>query len=171
MNIVLTGFMGTGKTFAGKLIARRLNWDHYDTDEMIEKEVGMPISKIFELKGEEHFRKLETNTARLVSVLDKVVISTGGGIVLRKENIDELEKNGAIVCLTAAPEKIYERVKKETHRPLLKVPDPVSKINELLEFRKEAYGRCHLIVDTTDLGPEQVVDKILQFPMIAEGIK
>lgn len=170
MNIVLTGFMGTGKSSVGKLLAKRLGWEYYDTDEMIEKEVGTSINKIFELKGEPHFRKLETNTARLLAVLDKIVVSTGGGIVLNKVNMDELERNGVVVCLSATPEQIFDRVKNETHRPLLKTPDPVAKINELLEARRKHYSRCRISVDTTGLTVEQVAEKILKAPELAGAI-
>ena len=170
MNIVLTGFMGTGKSFIGKAIARKLAWDYYDTDEMIEKQVGMSVADIFAKKGEPHFRDLETKTVKLLSVIDKVIIATGGGIVLRKENMDELMKKGVVVCLTATPQKILERTKTNKSRPLLNVKDPVARIQELLDSRKEYYSRSHLIVDTTDLTPDQSADKILAFPLIADKI-
>ena len=171
MNIVLTGFMGTGKSFVGKTLARKLGWDFYDTDEMIEKDVGMSIADIFARKGEPHFRDLETKAIRLLAVLDKAVIACGGGAVLRRENMEELKKKGVIVCLTASPEKIYERTKTVRSRPLLDVSDPVAKIKELLDFRKEYYNCCHLIVDTTDLTVAQITEKILAFPSISEKIK
>ena len=167
MNIVLTGFMGTGKSFIGKAVARKLGWEFFDVDGIIEKEVGLSVQEIFARKGEKHFRELEASAIKLLALTDKSVIATGGGAVLRKENMDELEKNGIIVCLTATPETIYDRTKKDgTVRPLLNVPDPVSKIQELLDFRKEFYNRCHLIVDNTKLSIDEVVDKILSFPKI-----
>jgi shikimate kinase len=171
MNIVLTGFMGTGKSFIGKAVARKLGWEFFDVDEIIEKEAGMRVHEIFARKGEKHFRGLEANTIRLLALTDKSVIATGGGAVLRVENMEELERNGIIICLTATPETIYDRTKKDgTTRPLLNVPDPVSRIKELLDFRKEYYNRCHLLVDNTNLTTDQVVDKILTFPQIADKL-
>ncbi|MFH1367895.1 MAG: shikimate kinase [Elusimicrobiota bacterium] len=171
MNIVLTGFMGTGKSYVGMLLAKKLGWQFYDTDAMIEKDVGYSINEIFAKKGEPYFRDVESKAVRLVAILDKVVIACGGGVVLRKENMQELGKNGVVVCLTATPEKIYERTKYDTTRPLLKTDDPVLKIRELLDFRKEYYGKCGLIVDTSDITPEQVTEKILAFPQINNSLK
>lgn len=162
MNIILTGFMGTGKSAVSKLLAEKLSWQYIDTDEIIEKEQGVPISAIFATKGEPYFREIESAAIRRISALDKVVISCGGGVVLKKENMDELEKNGFIICLTASPEKIYGRVKHNTDRPLLKVDNPLQKINELLELRKPFYSRCSLMIDTTDLPVSGVVEKIME---------
>ena len=171
MNIVLTGFMGTGKSAVGMLLAKKLAWQYYDTDTMIEKEVGYSINEIFAKNGESYFRDVESKAVKLVALLDKTVVSTGGGVVLRKENMAELERSGIIICLTATPEKIYERTKHDTSRPLLEVDEPIMKIRELLDFRKAFYGKCNLIVDTTNLTPQQIADKILAFPQIAEGIE
>lgn len=161
MNIVLTGFMGTGKTETGKILAKKLGWQFFDTDLVIEKEVGMKVNDIFERNGEPYFRNAETNTVKLISLLDRVVISCGGGVVLKQENMDALEKTGKIVCLTAMPQVIFERVKNTSNRPLLKVKDPIAVINELLEKRKSAYLRCDLMIDTSDMDPVEVADKIL----------
>lgn len=171
MNIVLTGFMGTGKSAVGMLLAKKLGWQYFDTDTMIEKDVGYPISQIFAKDGEKFFRDVEAKAVRLVALLDKAVISCGGGVVLRKDNMQELEKNGMVVCLTATPEKIYERTKDDASRPLLRSDDPLSKIKEIMELRKDFYGRCGLIVDTTNLTTEQVADKILAFPQLRISLK
>jgi shikimate kinase len=96
--------MGTGKSEVGALLAQRLGWQFFDTDTMIEEQVGMSVSDIFARRGEKHFRDTETAAIRLVSLMDKTVIACGGGAVLRKENMDELERNGVVVCLTATPE-------------------------------------------------------------------
>jgi len=161
MNLVLTGFMGTGKTAVGRLVAEKLGWQFFDTDEIIEAEVGVKIAEIFAKKGEPYFRELETKTIRLLALLDNTVISCGGGVVLRPENMDELERSGTIVCLTASPEKILERTKGDT-RPLLAVKDPLSKITEMQKAREPYYKRCRLMVDTTELPPEAVAEKIMK---------
>ena len=140
MNLAITGFMGTGKSAVGKLVAQKLGWQFFDIDAIIEEETGIKISEIFAKKGEPYFRELETRAVKLLAVLDKAVISCGGGIVLKAENMDELEKNGRVVCLTASPEKILQRTKGST-RPLLAVKDPLSKIKELLESREQYYKR------------------------------
>jgi shikimate kinase len=166
MNIVLTGFMGTGKSAVGKLLAKQLGWQFFDTDEVIEKDTKLKISDIFKNKGEPFFREVETKAIKLVSLLDKSVIACGGGVVLKPENMDELEKNGIVVCLCAGPEKILERTCKNTDRPLLKTPDPLSKIKGLLKERETCYKRCHISIDTNNLSIEQVAEKILNNPKV-----
>ena len=161
MNIVLTGFMGTGKSAVSRMLSKKLDWQLIDTDSMIEKDTGMKISDIFEKKGESHFRNLETKAVQLVSLSDKAVISCGGGVVLREENMKALETGGFVVCLTASPETIYNRIKSNKDRPLLNVADPTAQIKELLDARQKFYDRCHLLIDTSVLTIEQIVEKIL----------
>ncbi len=163
MNIVLTGFMGTGKSVTGKSVAHRLNMQYLDLDEMIEKDIGMKINKIFQRKGEPYFRDLETKACKCISILDNFVVSTGGGIVLREENMKELSRNGIIVCLTASPDVIYQRTKKHGHRPLLNVKDPKREIAELLKKREPFYKRCDQMIDTSNLPVDEVVGRIVQY--------
>ncbi|RMF90114.1 MAG: shikimate kinase, partial [Methanobacteriota archaeon] len=132
-NIVLTGFMGAGKSAVGKRLGSRLGMPVVDTDEIIEQETEMRISDIFAEFGEPHFREIERMVVEGVSELEGHIIITGGGVVLNPENMKLLRKNGVIVYLHATPEVLYERVKSETHRPLLQVKDPMAKIRELLE--------------------------------------
>jgi shikimate kinase len=156
------GFMGTGKSAVGKILAGRLGWTFLDTDEMIEKQTGTTISQIFAKAGEPSFRDMETKTIRLVSVMDKTVIATGGGAPLRQENVRELEKKGLTVCLQARPETIMERLKDEVDkRPLLKGGDPFLKVQKILDDRREAYSRAKHSIPTDGLTPEQVAEKIL----------
>jgi len=164
MNIVLTGFMCTGKTSVGKLLAEKLGYQFVDTDDLIEQRVGMKISDIFADYGEPYFRDVETEVVKEVAKKDKFVISTGGGVVLRKVNIDELRKNGIIVNLTAKPETIYNRLKNQPGvRPLLNKPDPMNEIIKLLSQREEYYKNCDLRIETDNFTVEQIVQQILDY--------
>ena len=163
MNIALIGFMATGKTSVGKELARLRGMHYSDTDALIEQEAGITISEIFNRYGEKYFRDLETKIISQSVQLDNQVITLGGGAVLRPENMDVLERNSIIVCLTATPEVIYERVKDDTTRPLLQVPDPQAKIRELLTQRAPYYQRCNLMVDTSELTIPQIVARISVF--------
>ncbi len=161
-NIVLTGFMGAGKSSVGRRLAERLGMGIVDTDEIIEQETEMKISDIFAELGEEHFREVEAVVVEGVSELDGHVIITGGGVVLDKGNIENLRKNGVIIYLHAEPKTIYNRVKDETHRPLLQVENPMEKIKELLEQRAPHYADHDLMVDTSKLTVEEVAERIIQ---------
>lgn len=161
-NIVLTGFMATGKTEVGRLLARRLGYTFVDADSIIEAEQNMPITEIFKRFGEPHFRDIESNVIKRLSLMENAVISTGGGAVLRQENMDNLRRNGIIICLRARPETIYERTKHDTSRPLLQVEDPLKRIRELLEFRKPYYEQADIMIDTDEKSPEEIVAEILE---------
>lgn len=161
MNIVLTGFMATGKSAVGRVLAKKLGYAFFDTDEMIEKETGLPITQIFSSAGESAFRDMESRIVALVAMLDRVVIATGGGVPLRPDNMNELEKNGKIVFLTARPETVVSRLRAEgVTRPLLAGDDVKVRVSELLEQRKAAYARCHHRVETDGLSPENVADRV-----------
>lgn len=162
MNIVLVGFMGTGKTTTGKALAKKLNMKFLDIDEEIEREAKMKISEIFEEFGEPHFRELEKNKVKKLASKDGLVISAGGGVILFEENVRELKKNGVLICLRSTPEKIYERIKKESHRPLLDVPNPKERIRELLERREPFYAQAAYSLDTTQLTVAQSAEKIIE---------
>lgn len=160
-SIILTGFMGTGKSAVGKALAEKLSFRLIDTDAMIEERAGTSINKLFEKKGENFFRDLETEVIRDIAGTKNAIVITGGGAVIREINIENLRKCGTIVCLTATPDEIYKRIKDETHRPLLRVDDPVGKIKKLLEIRKEFYERSDNFVDTTELSVVEVADRII----------
>jgi shikimate kinase len=160
-NIVLIGFMGTGKTLVGKKLARRLKMDFVDLDEVIEKENKMKISEIFERYGEKYFRQLETKAVKKISDMNNHVISTGGGVVLKSENVKNLKKNGVIVCLKASPEIILKRIEKEKNRPLLEVKDREKKIKELLKFREVCYKKVADYMIDSSGSVNNVVKKIL----------
>jgi len=161
-NIVLVGFMGTGKTFVGKEVAQRLKYEHIDIDELIEKSEDMKIADIFKRFGEAYFREREKEVVANLKDRENLVISAGGGIMLFQENVDNLRKNGVLICLTATPEVIYERLKYMTDRPLLNVDNPKEMINTLLKFREPFYIKADFMVDTSTLPVEEVVEKVIE---------
>jgi len=160
-NVVLFGFMGTGKTVVGKEIARRLDMEFVDMDDVIEEKEGRTISEIFAEKGEKHFRKIESEVVITLSGKEALIIAAGGGVVLNPVNVDALQRSGTGICLTASPEIIYERVKNQSHRPLLMTEDPLERIRSLLEYRTPFYARVEYLIDTSDIPVEGVVEKVL----------
>jgi shikimate kinase / 3-dehydroquinate synthase len=160
-NIILTGFMGTGKTTAGRLVADRLGWQFVDLDDRIARAAGKPIPAIFAEDGEQAFRDLETAACRAIEAERNLVVATGGGAVLRAENRAALERAGAVICLEASPEAILARVGDDPDRPMLGEGDRAARIAELLGQRAPAYARAPHHVDTTSLTAEQVAERIL----------
>jgi 3-dehydroquinate dehydratase type I len=138
-NIVLIGFMGTGKTTISKALSRITGFHEIDVDHYIVKKAGMEISDIFEKNGEEYFRTLETQALREIQKGKGQIISCGGGAVLKDENVEILKKGGVIVLLTATPETIFERVKDHTHRPILNNDMSLNHVKELMEAREPRY--------------------------------
>lgn len=160
-NIVLTGFMGTGKTAVGRLLAERLRRPLVDVDSEIEREQGRSVAEIFAQQGEAAFRDLEAAAIRRLSAGEGGIISTGGGAVLRQENRENLRKKGVIVCLTASPRTILERTGAEAGtRPLLRVENPLEKIEELLTARQPSYETADLVIETDGKTPEAVAEEI-----------
>jgi len=161
-NIVLVGFMGTGKTEVGKIVAQRLERQRLCLDDMIEWKVGKPIVQIFKEDGEEQFRKVEAEVVKAASKDKNVVIDAGGGVVIDENNVKQLKEHGLIICLSARPEVIYNRTKGHMHRPLLNTPDPVASIRDLLESRRAYYDRADYKIDTSDVSLEEVADKVIE---------
>jgi shikimate kinase len=154
--------MGTGKTAVGKELSRLLDMKLTDLDCEIVKEEKMSINEIFKQLGEQKFREIETEILRKVCRNKNVIISTGGGVVLKQENIDMMRKNGILICLTAKPETILERTSHNSDRPLLQVENPFEKIRELLNFRKPFYEKADMIVDTENKTPLRVAEEIIE---------
>jgi shikimate kinase len=163
-NIVLIGFMGVGKTEVGKLLAKNLGYTYVDTDSLVEKEQKRSINDIFSKEGEQSFRDMESETLAKLKGKKKNVISTGGGIILRPENIKKLKELGPVILLWADQETIYSRIKNEKNRPLLNVTDPKAKIKEILDFRTPIYKNiADFEVDTSALSPDEACNRILGY--------
>jgi len=159
-NIVIFGFMGTGKTTVGRLLAEALGLRFVDMDDVIEERAGCPISTIFADQGEPAFRDIESAVAADLGREKGLVIAAGGGAMLRRENVKNLEQNALVCCLTATPETILERVARESHRPLLEEGDKARRIITLLESRRSLYEALPNVVDTTGLTPDEVSTRI-----------
>ncbi len=161
-NIILTGFMGTGKTTLGRLLAKRIGYKFIDTDAQIEKQIGQTIADLFQTQGETAFRKLEAKLVKELAQQEGLVIATGGGLVLDPTNVATLSKTGQIICLTASPEEILARVSKQQDvRPLLQEKDPRAKIIELLQQRETIYQQFPQL-SASKQTLEQLVDRLLE---------
>ncbi len=160
MNIVLTGFMGTGKSSVARELSRLLGMKLVDVDEEIERSEKMRISEIFEKFGEPRFRDIETETIRKLAAGDHLIIATGGGAVLKEENMEVLRRSGMIFCLVARPETIYERTRLNGERPLLKTDEPLKRITDLLEYRKPFYERAGTMINTEGKSPQEIAEEI-----------
>lgn len=158
-NIVLIGLMGAGKSTVGRMLAEKFGLSFVDTDELIEQEAKISISKIFSLYGEIYFRELESQVIKRVSVQDSQVISTGGGVVENSENIVNLKRNGIVIYLKASPLELYRRIKQDESRPLLKSENPLKTLEELLEKREPYYNQADYKIDTSFLSMEEIINK------------
>jgi len=165
-NIVLTGFMGTGKTTVGRALSKSTGLRFLDADELIENKAAMPVKDIFAGKGEPYFRRLEKEVIKEVTeTMAGIVFSVGGGAVIDPENRVRLKSFGTVICLTAEPAVIAKRVGEGDERPLLgaDIDKRIANISELLKQREEAYKDCHLTVDTTHKDVKAVVEEIEGF--------
>jgi len=153
--------MGTGKSSVGRLVADSLQFEFVDTDEWIEKKSGITIAEIFEKQGEPKFRTLEQEAVLDLATRQNTVISAGGGVVANPENLASLKTHALVVCLWASPEMIWERVREQTHRPLLQTPDPLGKIRELLAKRDPFYRLADVLIQTDHRSPKEVAQQVL----------
>jgi shikimate kinase len=160
-NIVLVGFMGSGKTTVGKLIAEKTGMTLLDMDSIITDRAGKTINEIFADEGEAHFRALERSLAQELAATQGNIISTGGGIVLNAQNITDFEKTGLVVCLLVDAETVRDRVKHDSSRPLL-AGDKETKIIQLLESRETLYESIAHKIDTSGRpSPEPTAQEII----------
>ena len=159
-NIILTGFMGTGKTSVGSRLAADLGYVFVDLDALIEADQKMTVTTIFSRLGEPYFREVEERIVRDVTAGEDQVVSTGGGAVIAEANRKAFKQAGFVICLTARPEVIFERIRHEQHRPLLQTGDPLTKIKELLESRARFYAQADATIDTSDKTVDEVIKEI-----------
>ena len=166
--VYLTGFMGSGKSTIGPILANTLGWDFFDLDKVIELKEGKKVSKIFEESGEEYFRDLEKKILEELSKQNYFIIALGGGTVTSQSNINLMKKNGKIIYLKISPESAYKRLRFKRDRPVLTRDGTVNlerneflkKISELLDARKKFYEQADIIIDTNNLPMGILVDQI-----------
>ena len=161
MKIVLTGFMGAGKSATGKILARQLNLEFIDTDSIIKERTGQSIKEIFQLQGEPFFRYLEKTVVAEVARKDGVVIAAGGGVILDPANRRNLKKNGIVIFLMVSPDEIRKRVAGDASRPLLNTSQKET-IKNLLSQRLPFYRKADICVDTDNKTPQAVAQEIIE---------
>lgn len=161
-NIYLIGLMGAGKTTIGRQLAKALQQPFYDSDKAIEEQTGVDIPTIFEYEGEEGFRIREQKMIQELTQIDGIVLATGGGVILKENNCQLLKQNGFVVYLQCSVDKILQRTKRDTQRPLLKTSDPRKRVEALFEEREALYLSCaDFKIETSAMQSKAVVQKIL----------
>lgn len=160
-NLALIGFIGSGKSSVGKMVAARLHFDFLDADEFIEAHVGKSITRIFAEDGEPAFREYERQVVEHLKGLENTVISTGGGLPANEKNLAGLKSHALVVYLWATPQKVWQRVRRQQHRPLLQGPDPLAKIQQLLTAREPFYRQADVLVNTERRSVAEVARHII----------
>ncbi len=159
--------MGTGKSSVGRLLASQLRFDFVDTDDLIERRAGRKIADIFAREGEARFREMEAVVVAEAAAWRRRVIATGGGLSANAANLASLKEHSLVVCLWATPEEIWQRVRRQSHRPLLHDPDPLGKIRTLLGARKPFYLQADVLISSNNRSVREVATHILhEFEMI-----
>jgi shikimate kinase len=160
-NLVLIGFMGSGKSSVGRLTAKALGFQFLDTDQMIVERTGRQISEIFATDGEAAFRAIETEVIGSLAHMRRCVISTGGGAVLAEHNRSTLKSLGFVVCLTASDDVLFERVSRNSKRPLLQTENPKETLSKLVQERKMIYiEAAHWTLDTSEIPQSDAVEAV-----------
>jgi shikimate kinase len=159
-NIALIGFMGTGKSSVAYALTSLLRFHLVDTDELIERSAGKRISEIFRDEGEARFRQLEREVVAQLGQHRHTVIATGGGLGADSENLANLRSHALIVCLWASPEAIWERIRHQSHRPLLQSPDPLGRIRQLLAERDSTYRQADVLINTELRSVREVASQV-----------
>ena len=162
MNLILIGFMGTGKTTIGRKAANALRFKFTDTDKEIEQICGMTITQIFKKCGEVRFRSEEKAAVRRAAKENNQVIATGGGVVLDPENIEMIKENGIIICLTAPPDVIFQRISKNKSRPLLQTEDPLGTITKMLQERQPLYQCADFTIETSSSDSDDIAAEVVR---------
>ncbi len=160
-NLALMGFMGTGKSSVGRIAAAELGFEFVDTDALVEKSAGQSIADCFAQQGEGAFRALESAVVQALAPRERLVIATGGGLVVTPGNLESLRAHALMVCLWAGPETILRRTQHHTHRPLLMDADPLAKIRELLALREPHYRRADIIINSDHRPLREVAQQVI----------
>ena len=162
MNLILVGFMASGKTAVGRRLAQRLGYSFIDTDRYIEDQLGRTITQVFASEGEPYFRDLETRLARRLRALSNHIIATGGGMVVTPGNMALLKAAGKVIFLNADPEEIIKRLARDTRRPLVQGQDVRERVTSLLPQRMPLYEQAHQSIATAGMSVNQVAGEILR---------
>jgi shikimate kinase len=169
-NIALVGFMGTGKSTVGQMVAGMLNFRFVDTDEMIEGIADKRIADIFAAEGEARFREYEWEVVQKLRGVSHTVIATGGGLITNPENLASLKEHALVVCLWCSAEAIFRRVGHQGHRPLLRVENPKERIEALLAERAPAYRQADVLLSSEFRKPKEVATHVVhQFRSVTAG--
>ena len=161
--------MGAGKSAVGQLVAGQLHFTFLDTDHVIEARAGKCISDIFAQDGEPAFRQWEQRIVGELETRQRTVISTGGGLPARAENLASLKTHALVICLWASPEVLWQRVRGQTHRPLLKDPDPLAKMRQLLTSREPWYRQADVLINTERRSVREVAQHVVHQFQIARS--
>lgn len=161
LNLYLIGMMGSGKSTLGRIIAKKLGYQFFDTDELIVRVAGKSINEIFATEGETAFRDLETQVISEICAYKNLVVATGGGMVIRQKNWSYL-RHGVIVWLDVPVEELYQRLKEDTNRPLLRDPDPLGKLTQILSDRQRMYAQADIQIQvSTPETPDNLAMRVL----------
>ncbi len=160
--------MGVGKSSVGRIVAEQLGFGFVDTDDLIEARVGVTVAEIFAREGEAKFREHERAVVEELAGRERLVIATGGGLICQTENLESLRRHALIVCLWASAQTIWERVRRQSHRPLLQTEDPQKKIAELLAARGPAYRQAGVLVGADLRTPREVAQQVAHHFLLAQ---
>ena len=161
-NIFLVGMMGAGKTTVGRALAHRMKREFVDTDRLLVERTGVPVATVFEIEGEEGFRRRESMVLREVCEADGRVVATGGGIILSEENRAVMREAGTVIYLRARIESLWERVRHDSSRPLLATPDPRARLAQLLAEREPMYrDAAHIVVESGPQSASTLVGRVI----------
>ncbi len=159
--VYLVGFMGSGKSTVGRLVARRLGWEFVDMDGLIEEREGRTVGEIFAAEGEKGFRRKEKALLGEIAAGERLVVATGGGVVLDEDNRLTMRRSGVSVYLRTPSTVVWSRIRDEGGRPLLEVENPYERVCELMRERQHLYELSDYVVDTEGLPPDEVADRVL----------